>query len=121
VKVLKRNRIDVLSRWRWGVQPRHRFLPRGRKALQGYLLQAIRNRIRDERRQEESAESDATRRYRSALDRLQPDERDLVIARLRLRYTYEQVALATALPSAEAARAAVRRALVRLAEEMDRV
>jgi RNA polymerase sigma-70 factor (ECF subfamily) len=41
-----------------------------------------------------------------------------VIARLDLGYSYAQIALACGRPTADAARMAVHRALLRLAEEM---
>jgi hypothetical protein len=43
------------------------------------------------------------------------------VSRLDLNYSYEQIALITSRATANAARVAVRRALVKLAEEMDRV
>ena len=57
-------------------------------------------------------------RYEDALQRLHPDEREAVIARIELGYTYDQMAHALGRPSADAVRVAVRRALVRLAELM---
>ena len=41
-----------------------------------------------------------------------------MVARLELGYNYSQIALAAGRPSVDAARMAVRRALLRLAEEM---
>ena len=112
--------------------------PRRRKALQLYLQEAIRNRIRDEVRRvgrrglpdeltdalpsglqspfEAAKQAEEFRRYRAALRRLPPDDQNLVVARLELGYSYEQAALATGRPSADAARVAVRRALIKLAE-----
>jgi RNA polymerase sigma-70 factor (ECF subfamily) len=43
-----------------------------------------------------------------------------VLARIEMGLTYEEVAAATGRPSPDAARMAVGRALVRLAQEMDR-
>lgn len=114
--------------------------PRRGKALQHYLQQAIRNRVRDEvrrvgrrgatesiddsrvdlgpspfamtQRQEESE------RYRLALSRLDADEQELLVARLELGCTYEQIALGTGRRSADAARMAIRRALLKLAAEV---
>jgi RNA polymerase sigma-70 factor (ECF subfamily) len=51
---------------------------------------------------------------------LKPDEQNAVIGRVELGYTYEELAEALDKPSAEAARKAAQRALVRLAEEMER-
>ena len=117
-----------------------RFEPRRRDALRAYLHQAIRNRVTDEWRRKRrrplhvardgddfaggispltlllSAEQE--QRYQDALGRLRPDERDLVVARLELGYSYAQISVATGRPSVDAARMAVRRALLRLAEEM---
>jgi RNA polymerase sigma-70 factor (ECF subfamily) len=116
------------------------FEPRRRDALRAYLRQAIRNRVKDELRRSgrrphsvpveladlEGGESplsqllsaEQEKRYRGALDNLRPEERELVVARLELGYSYEQFAVAAGRPSADAARMAVRRALLRLAEEM---
>jgi RNA polymerase sigma factor (sigma-70 family) len=61
---------------------------------------------------------EATERYEQALERLKPDERELIIARVEMEYTYEELAQAFGKPTPEAARKAAQRALVRLAEEM---
>ena len=60
------------------------------------------------------------RRYRAALALLRAADRDAIVARIELGYTYEQLALMLAKPTAESARLAVRRALVRLGNEMRR-
>lgn len=118
------------------------FAPRHEGALAAYLRQAVDNRIRDEVRKvlgrprregvrddhpDESASpleaavgSEALRRYEAALCRLSDEERDLILARVEMGLTYDEVANATGRPSADAARMAVGRALVRLAREMDR-
>jgi len=118
------------------------FEPRRRRALEAYLRQAIQNRIRDELRRvgrhplpgaldpeqpdagpsplDLAKEGETAERYKQALARLRPDERELIVARIELEYSYEQVALASGRPTSEAARKAVQRALVRLAEEMGR-
>ena len=119
-----------------------RFEPRRRDALRAYLRQAIRNRVTDELRRSQrrpphvpvddddvpaplgasplslllSAEQEQS--YRRALAALRPEEQELVVARLELGYNYSQIALAAGRPSVDAARMAVRRALLRLAEEM---
>jgi RNA polymerase sigma factor (sigma-70 family) len=120
------------------------FEPRHDGALQAYLRQALINRVRDEVRrvtryptaagfEEEAAEQadaaaspldqaigrEAVDRYERALQRLRPDERELIIARVEMQQSYAQIAAAHGKPSADAARMAVTRALVRLAEEMD--
>jgi RNA polymerase sigma-70 factor (ECF subfamily) len=116
------------------------FEPRGEGALQSYLRRAVMNRIRDElRRAQHRPEStaldpelsdeaaspleaaigaEAVERYEAALDRLREDERDMITARVELGLTYSEIAAAAGKPSANAARMAVARALMRLAEEM---
>lgn len=118
------------------------FQPRHEGALQAYLRQAILNRIRDEIRRagrrpgreplgdlsldraasplEEAIGREAVERYEMALARLTPDEREAIIARVELGFSYQQVASAIGRPSADAARMAVSRALLHLAEEMRR-
>jgi RNA polymerase sigma factor (sigma-70 family) len=118
------------------------FEPRNVGALQAYLRQAVLNRLRDELRRkgrapamldlddvrldakesplEEAIGREALARYESALARLRPDEREAIIARIEMDYSYEEMAQALDKPSAEAARKAARRALLRLAEEMKR-
>ena len=115
---------------------------RGVGALQAYLRQAVLNRVRDELRRkgrepvridveglaleaagsplEEAIGRETVERYEAALARLKPEERAAIIARVELDYTYEELAEALAKPSAEAARKAAQRALLRLAEEMKR-
>ncbi|MGH9239966.1 MAG: RNA polymerase sigma factor [Vicinamibacterales bacterium] len=116
------------------------FEPRGEGALQAYLRQAVLNRIRDEFRRkgrkpaiEDLDEQIATTetspleaairqeqldRYDAALARLTEHERELIVARLELGLTYEEIADALDKPSWNAARMATARALVRLAEEL---
>jgi RNA polymerase sigma factor (sigma-70 family) len=122
-----------------------RFEPRGHKALQAYLRRAIQNRITDEIRRgvrvvtEEDAEAaarqpaltpspldaaireEAWARYRAALDRLRPDDRVLIVGRIDLGYSYEQLALVSGRVTPDATRVALRRAIVRLAEMMANV
>jgi RNA polymerase sigma-70 factor (ECF subfamily) len=62
----------------------------------------------------------AVETYDAALQRLRPDEREAIVARIELDYTYDEVARALGESSADAARVAVSRALLRLAEEMSR-
>jgi RNA polymerase sigma factor (sigma-70 family) len=118
------------------------FEPRRVGALQAYLRQAVLNRIREELRKKgrrpnatdlddievESAESpleqaigrEAVERYEEALARLKAEEREAIIARVEMGYTYEELAEALGKPTPDAARKAAQRALVRLAEEMKR-
>jgi DNA-directed RNA polymerase specialized sigma24 family protein len=58
------------------------------------------------------------RRYQDALRRLPPADREAIVGRIELEYSYEQLALILRKPSAGAARMAVRRALMRLGDEM---
>jgi RNA polymerase sigma-70 factor (ECF subfamily) len=59
-------------------------------------------------------------RYREALARLDADEQELIVGRIELGYSYEQLALASGRSSPDAARMAVKRALLRLAEALAR-
>jgi len=119
------------------------FEPRHEGALQAYLRQALINRVRDEVRRvnrypaptgidehEEHADRSASpldeaigrqavERYEGALQRLRPEERELIIARVEMQQGYAQIAATHGKASPDAARMAVTRALVRLAEEMD--
>lgn len=119
------------------------FEPRHEGALQAYLRQALINKVRDEVRRvgrhpapagideneehadrsasplDEAIGTEAVERYERALQRLRPEERELIIARVELQQSYAQVAAAHGKASSDAARMAVTRALVRLAEEMD--
>src|SRR5438094_141220 len=118
------------------------FESRHEGALQAYLRQAIVNRIRDEVRRakrspiptvlddnqsdtgasplEAAIGEEALKRYEAALERLRPEEREAIIARVEMDGSYQDVAQALGKPSADAARMAVSRALVRLAQEMRR-
>jgi RNA polymerase sigma-70 factor (ECF subfamily) len=114
---------------------------RGPGALQAYLRQAVLNHIRNELRKkarrpdveavdgvevdrgpsplEEAIGREAVDRYEQALAKLKPEEREAIIGRVEMGYSYEELADALGKPSSEAARKAARRALVRLAREMD--
>ncbi len=116
------------------------FEPRGDGALQAYLRQAVMNRIRNEFRsrkrkppfegldEEVAAErtspleaairQEQLDRYDAALSRLSNQERDLIVARVEMGLTYEEMAEALGKPSWNAARMATARALLRLAEEL---
>ena len=61
-----------------------------------------------------------TERYERALSALSARDRDAIIGRLEMGYSYEELAEALGKPSAEAARKAAGRALVKLAERMGR-
>lgn len=118
----------------------HAFEPRREGALHAYLRQALVNRIRDELRRahrhplpgtldtgheaegasplEEAVGREAHERYEAALARLRVEEREAIIARVELGLSFAEVASALGKSSADSARKAVARALVRLAEEM---
>ena len=107
-------------------------------AMRAYLRRVAENRIRDELRRatrrrdaiapeqavrasEDGApqlrqlvEGDAWRRYLDGLRRMRPRDRRLVVGRVELGYNYRQLALLERLPSPDAARMALRRALVQL-------
>lgn len=55
----------------------------------------------------------------SALTRLRPEEREVIIARIEMGYSYEELAEALGKPSRDAARKTAERALIRLAGEMN--
>lgn len=116
------------------------FEPQGHHALQAYLRRAVDNRIHDEFRRigrrgvaaaldetqpdarpsplDEAVARQTEGRYRAALARLRPGDRRLVVARVELGYSLEQLALMTNRPRVDTARVALRRALERLALEM---
>ena len=64
---------------------------------------------------------EAVARYEAALGRLSQEDREAIVTRLELDCSYEETARMLGKPSPDAARMAVSRALVRLAEEMTRV
>lgn len=106
--------------------------------VEAYVIQSIRNRIRDEIRRsglgevagaaktdarasgepsplERAIESDHQRKFEWALAQLEPDERELVIGRVELDLSYDELAAALGKPSTDAARVATRRAMLKLA------
>lgn len=110
------------------------------ETLRSYLQTSILNRIRDEIRRsrqgevrngplparpdpgrgplDDAIESEDRRKYRSALLALCEEDRMLLIGRVDLGMTYEELALVTRRPTPEAARAAARRAALRLARRL---
>jgi len=118
---------------------------RGEGGLQAYLRQALLNQIRQEIRRagsrlpsvdpdaaaaaaeieaagpsplEAAIGAEEVERYERALARLKPEDREAIIARIELSLSHQEVAEALGKPSANAARMAVQRALLRLAAEM---
>lgn len=116
------------------------FNPRHEGAFQGYVRTALWNRIRDiarrhkRRGQQEVLDShiaageaspldiaiggETLGRYDAALDRLKPEEKDLIIARIEMGLAYAEIKTMFEKPSVAAVHMAVSRALVKLAEEM---
>jgi RNA polymerase sigma factor (sigma-70 family) len=116
------------------------FEQRGEWALQAYLRHAVTNRIRDELRRFESQprrnqlEADTPsgdnspfeaavgaevfQRYNAALAMLDDIEREVVIARVELGCSYQEIAALSEKPTPDAARMLVTRALNKLAKTM---
>jgi RNA polymerase sigma-70 factor (ECF subfamily) len=67
---------------------------------------------------EEAMGRETLERYESALERLRPEDREAILARIELGLPYVDVAAALGKKTAAAAQMAVSRALVKLAEEM---
>jgi RNA polymerase sigma-70 factor (ECF subfamily) len=116
------------------------FEPRHEGAFLGYVRMALRNNITDRIRQAQrrgpteplatsksspdpsphdlAEGSELLERYEAALERLKPEQREAIIARIELRLPWADVAKALNKPSVPAAQMAVSRSLVRLAREM---
>jgi RNA polymerase sigma factor (sigma-70 family) len=119
------------------------FEARHQGALQAYLRLAVMNRIRDAVRQNQRRPQQAEfpealpdhgasplaqaigaenlRRYDEAIQRLKPEDREAIIGRLEMQYSYEELTLVLNKPSAAAARMTVTRAMKRLADELRHV
>jgi len=118
------------------------FEVRGEGALLAYMRTALRNRIRQELRGRARKGRDDTldsnlpddrpspftttvtqqslEHYEQALQRLPESQRQGIVARIELGLSWDEVARICEMPSADAARMAVSRALRKLAEEMSR-
>jgi RNA polymerase sigma-70 factor (ECF subfamily) len=118
------------------------FESRHQGALQAYFRQAVMNRIRDlvrqQKRRPEQTElpehlvdkapsplehtigAENVSRYKAAVCRLKPADRQAIIGRVEMQYSYEMLAVVLNKPTASAARVAVTRAMKRLATAMDR-
>jgi RNA polymerase sigma factor (sigma-70 family) len=116
------------------------FEVRHQGALQAYFRQAVMNRIldivRQQRRRPDQTDlpdhmldgrpspldqaigSENAARYEAAIHRLRPADREAIIGRVELQYSYEELAIVLDKPTAAAARVAVTRAMKRLADEM---
>jgi RNA polymerase sigma-70 factor, ECF subfamily len=110
-------------------------------ALQAYFRQAILNRVRTQFRRatrrpaalplvedqqchgasplELAIGQAMTERYEEALTRLSASDREMIIARIEMGYTNEELAAIFNKPSRDAARVAVARAMVRLTQAMN--
>jgi RNA polymerase sigma factor (sigma-70 family) len=116
------------------------FNPRHEGAFQGYVRTALKNRIRDaarwqkrrgsrdvldsEMKADEASPLDVAigqetlDRYDRALEQLRPEDRDLIIARIEMGLSNEEMRVMFEKPSAAAVHMALSRALIKLAEEM---
>jgi RNA polymerase sigma-70 factor (ECF subfamily) len=117
-----------------------KFEPRHVGAMQAYLRMSVVNRIRDEIRRvgrrpetveltmeptsddtsplEVTIRQQAYERYRCALGNLRPRDREMVVARVEMQWSIEQIAHRFRMPSLDAARVAVSRALKRLTAQL---
>jgi RNA polymerase sigma-70 factor (ECF subfamily) len=116
------------------------FEARHQGALQAYFRASVMNRIRDvirqQRRRPQQTEFpeglaseemsplelaiglENLKYYELALERLKPGEREAIICRLELQYSYEDLAIVLNKPSPAAARMAVTRAMRHLVNEV---
>ena len=116
------------------------FQPRHVGAMQAYLRQSVLNRIRDEVRRigrhptpcelpadmpsdtpsplEQAVEAEAVTRYQQALGTLSVRDRQLVVARIEAQWSHDEIASHFGMPTADAARMAVSRALRRLLDSV---
>jgi RNA polymerase sigma-70 factor (ECF subfamily) len=116
------------------------FEPRHVGAMQAYLRMSVINRIRDEVRRitrhpaavalPEDHPADATSplefaiqaesydHYRRALEQLKARDREMVVARVEVQWSLAEIAQRFGMPSVDAARMAVTRALKRLSTHM---
>ncbi len=116
------------------------FQPQHEAALQAHLRQAVLDRIRDLVRRaqrkpaivpmdedmtfegesplDQAIGAEACARYDAGLSALSTRDQAAIIGRIELGYDYDELAAVLGKPSSAAARMAVRRALLRLAEKM---
>lgn len=117
-----------------------KFEPRHVGAMQAYLRMSVINRIRDEIRkvgrrpesvemtveppaEETSAleaviQAEAYDRYRRALEKLRPRDREMIVARIELQWSVPEIAQRFGMASVDAARVAVSRSLKRLTAQL---
>jgi RNA polymerase sigma-70 factor (ECF subfamily) len=118
------------------------FEPRHVGAMQAYLRQSVINRIRDEVRRigrqpppvelpddhpadqtsplEVAIQAEAYGRYRQALKALKPRDRELVVARVEVQWSAAEIRDLFHMPTIDAARMAVSRAIRRLLDKLER-
>jgi RNA polymerase sigma-70 factor (ECF subfamily) len=116
------------------------FEPHHVGAMQAYLRQSVINRIRDEVRRigrqpspvelpddlrahsasplESAVKAEAYERYREALTQLNARDREMIVARIELQWSLAEIAQHFKMPSPDAARMAVARALKRLTDRL---
>jgi RNA polymerase sigma factor (sigma-70 family) len=110
-------------------------------ALQAYLRQAVMNRIRDECRRssrrpgfgmldqeelfderlsplEAAIGEERVLKYEEALQQLREEDRQAIVGRVEMDYSYEELAVMLGKPTSNAARVSVARALLKLAAKM---
>lgn len=112
------------------------FEPRHVGAMQAYLRQSVINRICDEVRrigrqppplelpddhpcdrtspEEDAIRAEAYEHYRDAVSRLSPKDRALIVARIEMQWSLAEIAHRYGMPTVDAARMAVNRAVKRL-------
>jgi RNA polymerase sigma-70 factor (ECF subfamily) len=115
-----------------------RFEPRHVGAMQAYLRQSVINRIRDEVRRigrnphplelpedlssdrttplEAAIQIEAYERYRQALSKLSPKDREMIVARIEVQWSLSEITQRFGLRTVDAARMAVSRAVKRLTQ-----
>ncbi len=115
------------------------FEPRHVGAMQAYLRQSVINRICDEARrigrrppplelpddhpcdhtspEEDAIRAEAYEHYRDALSRLTPKDRALIVARVERQWSLTEIAHRFHMPTVDAARMAVNRAVKRLSTD----
>jgi RNA polymerase sigma-70 factor (ECF subfamily) len=110
-------------------------------AFQAYLRLAVTNRIRDLIRQSkrrpqadfpddlpdvrpsplsQAMSGEDRRRYEAALQKLKPEDREAIVGRVELQYSYDELKLVLNKKSVAATRMTVTRAMKRLAAELQR-
>jgi len=116
------------------------FEPRHEGAFLAYMRRILLNQIRDEVRRvarwperstleddvpalgrsplEDAIGIETVERYEKALEQLTDEQREAIILRLELGFTYQQIAAALGNDSPNAVRMMVTRALVRMSEQM---